>query len=134
MYSDESPCGYCDMNGYHHKPDVLMYTSTQKTKVILNCVYEQKCQLSWLGRRFIVFHLWMLQDMVTGNWSSLLRTFIRFFLLGGLMVHREFELPSSSATVTSSAVYASKNCIALWETCSDAVSSRASHQIKLEGV
>ena len=39
---------------------------------------------------------------------------MRLFLLGGLMVQRELLLPSSSATVRSSEVYASRNCMALW--------------------
>ena len=58
----------------------------------------------------------MVQEMVRGKSSSWPSTWLRYCLLGGLMVHRELLLPSSSATVTSSLVYASKNCNAFWET------------------
>ena len=60
-------------------------------------------------------NLWIVQDRVRGKWSRL-STWLRYCLLGGLMVHSELLLPCSSATVTSSRVYASRNCKALWET------------------
>lgn len=59
--------------------------------------------------------LWIVQDRVRGKWSKL-STWLRYSLLGGLMVHRELLLPCSSATVTSSWRYTSRNCKALWET------------------
>lgn len=58
--------------------------------------------------------LWMVQETVRGKWSRL-STWLRYCLLGGLMVHRELLLPCSSANVTSSWPYASRNCKALWE-------------------
>lgn len=59
-------------------------------------------------------NLCTVQDMVRGKWSRL-RTWLRYCLLGGLMVHRELLLPCRSATVTSSWPYASRNCKALWK-------------------
>ena len=41
------------------------------------------------------------QDTVMGKSSSDSSMLMRLFLLGGLMVHRELELPSSSATIRS---------------------------------
>ena len=58
--------------------------------------------------------LWIVQETVRGKWSRL-STWLRYCLLGGLMVHRELLLPCSSANVTSSWPYASRNCKALWE-------------------
>lgn len=53
-------------------------------------------------------------DTVKGKWSRF-RTWLRYCLLGGLMVQRELLLPCNCATVTSSCPYASRNCKALWE-------------------